>query len=321
MRKMTTRKLKRETKSLSSDIPLTMTDMFDEFMLVKKGEGLAKRTVEEYYTNYRYLKDYIDKEISADEMTTGLFMGWIEYMLEDMEYSPATVNIRVRTNRSFLRYCYEEKQWISEPIHRRFKPVKAPIDNVEALTTEEFRRLIGGIDETSYTGFRTKVQTFVLLDTMCRVCELVDIKRENVDLKALSIRLEAADTKTRIGRHVPISARTAKLLSEYLNETEEFASDYVFLTYEGERMSEATVRDNLRVAGQVAKIMNKRVSPHTLRHTGALFYILNGGDPFSLQKILGHTHMNMVRRYVQMTNKEVQHQHSVHSPLNYVFKK
>jgi integrase/recombinase XerD len=188
------------------------------------------------------------------------------------------------------------------------------------LTVEEYRRLIAAIDDKSYVGFRTKVITFVLLDTMVRVCELVDIKRKNIDFKTMSIRLEAADTKTRVSRFVPISPRTAKVLSEFLQETEEFGNDFVFLSYEGEKISEATVRDNLRLNGQVAKIIDKRVSPHTIRHTGALFYILNGGDPFSLQRILGHSHMNMVRRYVQMTNMDIQNQHNLHSPLNYVFK-
>jgi integrase/recombinase XerD len=297
-----------------------MSDMFDEFILVKKGEGLAKRTISEHRKHYEYFMNYIGRELTADEMTTELFVGWITWMLEEMDYAPATVNIRVRSIRAFLRYAYEDKMWIDEPIHKRFKPIKAPVDVVESLTPEEFRRLIGAIDDDTYTGFRTKVIAFVLLDTMVRVCELVDIKRQNVDFKTLSIRLEAADTKTRVGRYVPISSRTAKLLSEYMRETEDFGNEYVFLTYEGEPISEATIRDNLRVAGQVAKINNKRVSPHTLRHTGALFYILNGGDPFSLQKILGHSHMNMVRRYVQMTNMDVQNQHSSFSPLNYVFK-
>jgi integrase/recombinase XerD len=86
-------------------------------------------------------------------------------------------------------------------------------------------------------------------------------------------------------------------------------------------MSEATIRDNMRLFGNVAGIKNKRCSPHTLRHTGALFYILNGGDPFSLQRILGHSHMNMVRTYIQLTNMDVQKQHNIHSPLNYVFNK
>ncbi|MDQ1146609.1 integrase/recombinase XerD [Bacillus sp. SORGH_AS 510] len=304
----------------NDDVSLTITQMFEEYMLVKKGEGLAKRTIAEHYNNFGYFKDYINRELSTDEMTTELFLGWITFMLEEMDYSPYTVNIRVRTMRSFLRYAFEDKMWINEPIHKRFKPIKAPIDVVESFTVEEYRRLIAAIDDDNYVGFRTKVITFVLLDTMVRVCELVDMKRQNIDLKTMSIRLEAADTKTRVGRVVPISPRTAKLLSEYLRETEEFGNDYVFLSYEGERISEATVRENLRLYGQVAKITNKRVSPHTLRHTGALFYILNGGDPFSLQRILGHSHMNMVRRYVQMTNMDIQNQHSVHSPLNYVFK-
>ncbi|WP_423410227.1 tyrosine-type recombinase/integrase [Heyndrickxia sp. MSNUG] len=318
MRKGLTRKYKRNTSANINE--LSMTEMFEEFMLIKKGEGLAKRTVAEYYTNYQYFVDFIGRELTASEMTSELFASWITYMSDEMSYAPATINIRVRTMRSFLRYAYEDKQWIDEPIHKRFKPIKAPIDVVESLTPEEFRRLIGAIDDSTYTGFRTQVITYVLLDTLIRVCELVDIKRQNIDFKTMSIRLEAADTKTRVGRVVPISTRTAKLLSEYLAETEEFGSDYVFLTYEGEPMSEATVRENLRLYGAVAKITNKRVSPHTLRHTGALFYIMNGGDPFSLQRILGHSHMNMVRRYVQMTNMDVQNQHSTYSPLNYVFK-
>lgn len=318
MRKGLTRKYKRNTGAITHE--LTMTEMFEEFMLIKKGEGLAKRTVAEYYTNYQYFVDYIGRELSASEMTSELFASWITYMSDEMSYAPATINIRVRTMRSFLRYAFEDKQWINEPIHKRFKPIKAPIDVVESLTPEEFRRLIGAIDDSTYTGFRTQVITYLLLDTLIRVCELVDIKRQNIDFKTMCIRLEAADTKTRVGRVVPISSRTAKLLSEYLAETEEFGNDYVFLTYEGEPMSEATVRDNLRLYGTVAKITNKRVSPHTLRHTGALFYIMNGGDPFSLQRILGHSHMNMVRRYVQMTNMDIQNQHSAYSPLNYVFK-
>lgn len=321
MRKNSPRKYRRETISRLAAHTMSMTEMFEEYMLLKKGEGLARRTIDEYYINYQHLMNYFGRELSAEEMTTELFASWITYMIEEMEYSPATINIRVRTNRSFLRYAYEEKGWIQDPIHKRFKPIKAPIDNVEAFTAEEFRRLIGAINDETYVGYRTKVITFVLLDTMLRVSELVDIKRENVDLKTMSVRLEAEDTKTRVGRIVPISPRTAKMIAEYMDETADFESEYLFLTYEGNRISESTVRDDLRVVGQVAKITNKCVSPHTIRHTGALFYILNGGDPFSLQRILGHSHMNMVRRYVQMTNMDVQNQHSYHSPLNYVFKK
>jgi integrase/recombinase XerD len=149
--------LSRRKKAVTTDISLTITEMFEEFMLVKKGEGLAKRTIAEHYNNFGYFQDYINRELSADEMTTELFVGWITFMLEEMDYAPATVNIRIRTVRSFLRYAYEDKMWIDEPIHKRFKPIKAPIDAVEAFTVEEYRRLIVAIDVRTTSDFERRL--------------------------------------------------------------------------------------------------------------------------------------------------------------------
>ncbi|WP_244933533.1 tyrosine-type recombinase/integrase [Neobacillus mesonae] len=203
-----------------------------------------------------------------------------------------TVIIRIRTMRAFIRFCYTEG-YIGTPIHENFKPVKAPEDTLESFTPAEIKKLLTVIDETMYTGFRDKVVVFVLLDTMVRISELVAMKRCNVDLKNGVIKLEAMGTKTRKAREVPISTKTAKLLKEYLLETEDFGDEHLFLTYDGHLMNHATVRINLRDYGRKAGISNKRVSPHTFRHTGALFYIINGGDPFSLQKILGHSDMSI----------------------------
>ena len=154
---------------------------------------------------------------------------------------------------------------------------------------------------------------------MVRVSELVAIRRENVHLDDGFVKLEATETKTRRARLVPLSARTIVILKEYLKETKEFESEYLFLTYEGKPLSPDTIRWSLRQIGEAAGITNKRVSPHTFRHTGALMYVMNGGDPFSLQKILGHSHMNMVRKYIQMTDMNVKAQHDLFSPLNRIF--
>lgn len=301
------------------DHELTMNEMFEQFMFIKKSEGLAPRTIKEYYVNYEYFLDYTEGDLSKDQMTTELFCGWIDYMKEELDLAPATINIRIRTMRAFARYIYEEKRWINEPIHKRFKPIKSPIDVVEALDTDEVKQIIGCIDDHTYVGFRTKVIIYVLLDTMIRVSELINIKKSDIDLKSGTIHIKADNTKTRVGRLVPISSKTIRLLKEYMLETEEFDNDYLFLTYEGERISISTVRENIALYGKVAGIKNKRVSPHVFRHTGALFYILAGGDPFSLQKILGHSHMNMVRRYIQMTNVDIQDQHNHYSPINKIF--
>jgi integrase/recombinase XerD len=299
---------------------LTLDEMFDKFMAFKKTEALAPRTLSEYYIHFVYLKGFLGEDMTNENITLEDFRGYIGYMLHDKELKPMTVNIRIRTMRAFIRFCYTEG-YIDIPIHEGFKPVKAPEDTLESFTPSDIKILLSVIDEELYTGFRDKVIIFVLLDTLVRISELVAIKRSNVDLKGGFIQLEAVNTKTRKARTVPLSTRTIKLLKEYMKETEDFEDEYLFLTYDGHQINQATVRLNLNNYGKKAGITNKRVSPHTFRHTGALFYVMNGGDPFSLQKILGHTDMSMVRKYIQMTDTDVKRQHNAFSPINSIFGK
>lgn len=83
-------------------------------------------------------------------------------------------------------------------------------------------------------------------------------------------------------------------------ETEDFGSDILVVTYDGRPILSNTWRRRLTELGEMAGISNKRVLPHTSRHTGALFYVMNGGDPFSLQKILGHTDMSMQKKFISI---------------------
>lgn len=299
---------------------VTLDEMFDKFMTFKKTEALAPRTINEYYTHFEYLKEFLGDDLTNETVSLEDFRGYIGYMLHDKELAPMTVNIRVRTMRAFIRFCYTEG-FIDTPIHENFKPVKVPEDTLESFTPAEIKKLLAVIDDEMYTGFRDKVIVFVLLDTMVRISELVAMKRGNVDLKNGVIKLEAMGTKTRKTREVPISTKTVKLLKEYLHETEDWNDGHLFLTYDGHQINHATVRINLRDYGREAGITNKRVSPHTFRHTGALFYIMNGGDPFSLQKILGHSDMSMTRKYIQMTDTDVRRQHNSFSPINSIFGK
>ena len=107
---------------------------------------------------------------------------------------------------------------------------------------------------------------------------------------------------------------------EYLAESNEFDEETLFVTYDGRPLNDGTLRKNICDYGAMSGILNKRVSPHTFRHTGALFYIMNGGDPFSLMKILGHTDLSMVRKYVNMANGDIKKQHENFSPVKNIFR-
>jgi integrase/recombinase XerD len=325
MSKMVKRKLKREgagkgkQRSYNKPVNYSLNEMFDRFMSFKKTEGLTQITIRDYYIHFNYLIDFLGRDLENDEITLDVFRDFIDYMVNEKGLSPVTANVRIRTIRAFLRYCYLEN-YIEYPIHERFKPLKTKEDTLESFTPKEIKRLLSVIDEITYTGFRDKVMIFILLDTMVRCSELIQLRRENVDLKEGTIRLEPHETKTKRARKVPLSTRTVKILKEYMDETEDFYSEWLLVTYEGEQLADNTIRYRLRELGELAGLSNKRVSPHTFRHTGALFYVLNGGDPFSLQKILGHTDMSMVRKYIQMTDETVKKQHNTFSPLRSVFK-
>lgn len=304
----------RETSKTMND--LEVSDLFTKFINTKLTEGLSSRTINDYKVHFKYLTHFIGENLVASDLTVDLLQSYIGYMLNDLGVSPVTANVRIRTIRAFLRYCFIKGY--TPPIYEEFKPVKTEEDTIQSFTPKELKLLFSHVDEGSFIGYRDKIIMFVFLDTMVRCSELINIKLANVDLNEGTIYLEASITKTRRARTVPISNKTIRMLTDYINEISVFNSPYLFVTYEGNKISDNTVRRNISNYGKLANITNKRVSPHTFRHTGALFYIMNGGDPFSLQKILGHSDMSTVRKYIQMTNADVKRQHNNFSPLNLI---
>jgi site-specific recombinase XerD len=76
------------------------------------------------------------------------------------------------------------------------------------------------------------------------------------------------------------------------------AQDTLFLTLEGRQVTGNTVKEIIERISKKSGV--SRLRPHLCRHTFATNYLINGGDVFSLQQILGHTSLEMVRRYVTL---------------------
>ncbi|MEA3442209.1 MAG: tyrosine-type recombinase/integrase, partial [Chloroflexota bacterium] len=117
----------------------------------------------------------------------------------------------------------------------------------------------------------------------------------------------------------PIGKQVQRLLWRYINRyrPEPIAnSDFLFLTREGRPLTKDRVEKIIAHYGKKAGLQGVRCSPHTLRHTAAITFLRNGGDVFSLQRMLGHSSLEMTRRYCEIADIDVKKAHITASPVD-----
>jgi integrase/recombinase XerD len=152
---------------------------------------------------------------------------------------------------------------------------------------------------------------------LIRVSELVGVDAQDVDLDEGVIRVMGKGGKE---RRVPFGMATGQALRRYRNVVQDLRSgDPFFITRYGHRTSRWAVHTMMANSGRAAGIDGVRCSP--LRHTGTKRFILAGGDVFTLQKLLGHTTLAMVRRYVELADVDIRAQHRRFSPADSLLRK
>jgi integrase/recombinase XerD len=228
--------------------------------------------------------------------------------------SPRTINNIVRNLKVFCNYLYKERI-ISEVPTSNVTYQKESNDTFEVFSDEDVMRLLSTPNQRVYTGFRDYVMMLVLTDTGMRISEMTGVKLTDVDFASRQIYIRAENAKTRIGRLVPFSAKTAKELDKLNEMTGAEDDDYIFMTQFGERYYADTFAKMLKKYGKKAGLTGVRVSPHTFRNYMAIKYLKNGGDPFSLMRILGHADMSMTNRYVRYTDVDISSFHEIASPV------
>lgn len=121
------------------DRTLNLSDFFfllDEFKREKQLSGLAPRTLSDYDIHFKYLEDYLfsTQRFSRDRyIDSSIFNEYLSYLILQKEYSPFTVNIRLRTLMIFLKWLYCNNH-IAEDLSTKTKLVKVPQDTIEPLS-------------------------------------------------------------------------------------------------------------------------------------------------------------------------------------------
>jgi integrase/recombinase XerD len=228
-----------------------------------------------------------------EEITREDLGAWIEHG-QDKGLKASTVKMRLRTLNAFLRYLIERDVIQPEVLSRRMI-IKVPDSLPRAMDPEEIKHLISVIDT-----IRDRAMIVVLLRTGMRIGELLNTLVEDVNLTERRIAIYEAE-KTRIGRVVYLSNDAIGALKAWLKKRDPHKVHLFYgqgrhrLTYPAARMMFVKYLDK-------AGLSHKGYSLHCLRHTCAT-ELLNAGMRLEcLQQLLGHSSIEMTRRYARLTD-------------------
>ncbi|MDF4189561.1 tyrosine-type recombinase/integrase, partial [Ligilactobacillus salivarius] len=159
---------------------------------------------------------------------------------------------------------------------------------VRGLTDEEIGKIFNALDDRQFAEWRDKVLMYLMLDTGLRPEEAVSVHISQFDFRSMSVLVPSQIAKNRKEREIPISREVGRMVRELYEEIRQYFGepDQVFMNAYGDPFTADAFRKRLN--RMKVRLKLDELHPHMFRHTFARNYLLNGGDIFTLQKILDH---------------------------------
>lgn len=291
----------------------------------------SKNTVAIIVNSVKHLNDFLSSEcLSTDVTQIGVkeIRAFIAHLQQKRCFSNHpysrtqqrglsghTINTYMRSIRAFWSWLVQEEIVEVNPFSR-LKIPKPPKKVITTFSQPQLESLLSVINRSA-EGYRDMVITLILLDTGLRVNELINLKMDNVWLEESLIKVLGKGNKERL---VPIGKQIRKLLWRYISQYRPEPAwpnlDNLFLTRDGRALTKNRVDSLMKHYGEKAGLTGVRCPSHTLRHTFAVSYLRNGDDVFSLQRILGHSSLEMTRRYCELADTDIKEAHAIASPVD-----
>lgn len=217
-------------------------------------------------------------------------------------HGPSTIARHVRALKSFATFLVDEELLTADPL-RKLRPPKVTVPLIGTFTPAHIDAMVR-IIERQHQRTRNLAILCVLLDTGARADELCRLQRADVDLRERTARILGKGSKWRVLHFGPATVRA---LTYYLAERGQDERSELFLGYRGRPMNRGSLYKLVTDWGERAGISEQvRCSPHTFRHTMACCFLrAHPGALLHLQALLGHSDLNMVRRYARLAETDL----------------
>ncbi|MEE3481234.1 MAG: tyrosine-type recombinase/integrase [Lachnospiraceae bacterium] len=286
---------------VKQDVDFTLKELTEEFLDEKKAGGRSEKTLTSYSDSFKKFFDYFGEDKTTKDLNKGMIIQYQKHLEKTEELSLASINHYLRDLRTFVNWCYENNRL---PEKVPVKLVKGQEEIVETYTDEELERLLEKPDrKASFVEWRTWAIVNWILGTGNRIETIVNIKIGDVHFGQDEILIRAQKNKKATAIPLAKSLKAALLL--YIKKCRSTAgdNDWLFCNIEGEQLTTNALQSSLYDYNRSREVL--RTSAHALRHTFAKLFITNGGDVFRLQKILGHSTLEMTRHYVNLFDADL----------------
>lgn len=288
---------------------MTWDEKIKDFEIFLRFErNFSDNTLDAYVRDIKKLKDYAEEDLENVGPESIGYENLQEYIfnLSKQKFSERSQARWISSIKAFFKFLLEDEFREDNPAALLEGP-KLGLYLPDTLSLLDINKIIAAIEINTDLGKRNNCIIEVLYGCGLRVSELIDLKISNINFKEQYIKVHGKGNKTRF---VPLADYTAELLESYIKEVRSKGKinkkyeDTLFLNSRGTSMSRVIVFLIIKELTDKAGV-NKKISPHTFRHSFATHLLQNGADLRYIQEMLGHSSITTTEIYTHLKTEEL----------------
>ncbi|MGB4826198.1 MAG: tyrosine-type recombinase/integrase [Paracoccaceae bacterium] len=260
----------------------------------------------------RYAAERLDRrptDLTIEDLDPDLILGFLSYVEQDRGNTARSRNARFAAIRSFFRYLeYKVPACLEQALRVRSLPMKKTDKAlIDYLTRDEMNALLAAPDCTTLAGLRDRAMLHLTYAAGLRVSELLALQMDDFPDRSLStVRVLGKGRRERV---LPLWKETQTVLRAWIAVRHSAQVQEVFVNREGLPLSRDGFAHRLAVHVAVAArkrptLMEKRVTPHVLRHSCAMHTMEATGDIRKVSLWLGHASLQSTEAYLRVDPAE-----------------
>lgn len=294
---------KRTIKAKEQPTYMTLDEAYRKFENEKKSKGLVKATLDNYRKSIEMFREYfsIDDDTKIEYITRDVIIEWTN-ALKNKDISPAAVNHYIRDIRAFFYWCMgDDRKYLPRFQIDLVSAQEPPQKTFDKNEIDRLTRKPHSKTDIDFVEWRNWTIAVLVYDMGARAGSIVAMKLADVNLQKHTIYLR--HTKNKKLAHLTLSAPCVRALREYINtyRADEKEDAPLFCNCVGEELTYNALAHSFK---KYCKDRGcSKSSIHGLRHSFATQLAINtNGDYAKVQKALGHSSIDMARKYINLSN-------------------